>query len=206
MGHLYRPHRCLPSHTYSPSVAEIPQVLPQKCHLPVYQPSFGLVTAPLIFTSVVIDFRLLALQEGIQIHQYPDNWLICTPFKEECHEQIQKLLNLVRDLGFVVNLKKSELVLSLRFNFLGCHFLLDLALVKPTQDSWMKLQEMFRCLSFKSVISAMTLMSTVGLLASTEKMVKLGRMHMRLFQWHLKTHWKFLIPLDIPIPWNQKMI
>ena len=34
-------------------------------------------------------------------------------------------------------------------------------------------------------------MSTIGLLASTEKTVKLGRMHMRPFQWHLKTHWKY---------------
>ena len=49
-------------------------------------------------------------------------------------------------------------------------------------------------------------MSTIGLLASTEKTVKLGRMHRRPFQWHLKTHWKYPMPLDTPIPWNQKMI
>ena len=49
-------------------------------------------------------------------------------------------------------------------------------------------------------------MSTIGLLASTEKTVKLGRMHMRPFQWHLKTHWKYPMPLDTLIPWNQKMI
>ena len=77
--------------------------------------------------------------------------------------------------------------------------------MKPTQDRWTKLQ-MFHRLSMKSVISARTLMSTIGLLASTEKTVKLGRMHMRPFQWHLKTHWKYPMPLDTPIPWNQKMI
>ena len=43
-------------------------------------------------------------------------------------------------------------------------------------------------------------MSTIGLLASTEKTVKLGRIHMRPFQWHLKTHWKYPMPLDTPIP------
>ena len=37
-------------------------------------------------------------------------------------------------------------------------------------------------------------MSTIGLLASTENTVNLGRMHMRPFQRHLKTHWKFLMP------------
>ena len=29
---------------------------------------------------------------------------------------------------------------------------------------------------------------------------------MRPFQWHLKTHWKYPMPLDTLIPWNQKMI
>ena len=167
---------------------------------------FGLATAPLIFTSIVKEVRLLALQQGIRIHQYLDDWLIHAPSKEECHQQTQNLLNLIQELGFLVNHKKSELVPSQRFDFLGYHFLLDLGLVKPTQDRWMKLQDMFRRLSSKSVISARTLMSTIGLLASTEKTVKLGRMHMRPFQWHLKTHWKYPMPLDTPIPWNQKMI
>ena len=161
---------------------------------------FGLATAPLIFTSIVKEVRLLALQQGIRIHQYLDDWLICAPSKEECHQQTQKLLNLIQELGFLVNHKKSELVPSQRFDFLGYHFLLDLGLVKPTQDRWTKLQDMFRRLSSKSVISARTLMSTIKLLASTEKIVKLGRMHMRPFQWHLKNHWKYPMPLDTPIP------
>ena len=46
----------------------------------------------------------------------------------------------------------------------------------------------------------------IGLLESTEKTVKLGRMHMRPFQWHLKTHWKYPMPLDTPVTWNQRMI
>ena len=118
---------------------------------------FGLATAPLVFTSLVKEVKLLALQQGIRLHQYLDDWLIRAPSKEECHSQTQALLSLVKDLGFVVNLKKSELRPSQRFDFLGYHFLLDLALVRPTQDRWTKLQEMFQRLSKKSVISARTL-------------------------------------------------
>ena len=113
--------------------------------------------------------------------------MIRVPSEQECLTDT-KLLKLVKDLGFIVNLKKSELKPLQRFDFLGYYFLLDLALVKPTEDRWTKLQEMFHRLSMKSVISARTLMSTTGLLASTEKTVKLGRMHMR------------------PIPLNQKII
>ena len=83
---------------------------------------FGLATAPLIFTSIVKEVRLLALQQGIPIHQYLDDWLIRAPSKEECHKQTQKLLNLIQELGFLVNHKKSELVPSQRFDFLGYHF------------------------------------------------------------------------------------
>ena len=122
---------------------------------------FGLATAPLIFTSIVKEVKLIALQSGIRLHQYLD-WLIRAPSEQQCTVQTQKLLKLVKDLGFIVNLKKSELKPSQRFNFLGYHFLLDLALVKPTQDKWTKLQEMFHCLSLKYVISARTLMSTIG--------------------------------------------
>ena len=166
---------------------------------------FGLATAPLIFTGIIKLVKLIALQSGIRLHQYLDDWLIRAPSEQECRDQIQKLQKLEKDLGFIVNLKKSEFKPSQRFVFLGYHFSLDLALVKPTQDWWTKLQ-MFHRLSLKSVISARTLMSTIGLLASTEKTVKLGRMHMRPFQWHLKTQWKYPMPLDTPIPWNQKMI
>ena len=206
MGHIYRSHRCLLTHANLHPVSKISQVLFQRHHLPVHQPPLRASNRPLIFTSIVKEVKLIALESGIRLHQYLDDWLIRAPSEQQCTVQTQNLLKLVKDLGFIVNLKKSELKPSQRFDFLGYHFLLDLALVKPTQDRWTKLQEMFHRLSLKSVISARTLMSTIGLLASTEKTVKLGRMHMRPFQWHLKTHWKYPMPLDTLIPWNQKMI
>ena len=45
-------------------------------------------------------------------------------------------------------------------------------------------------------LTARCLMSLIGSLASTEKMVPEGRLHMRPFQFHLKEHWKFPQPLD----------
>ena len=201
MGYLYRSHRRIPACTYPYPLSKISQIPQQRRQSTLW---FGYSSSN--FTSLVKEVKLLALQQGIRLHQYLDDWLIRAPSNEECHAQTQALLSLVKDLGFVVNLKKSELHPSQRFDFLGYHFLLDVALVKPTQDRWTKLQEMFHRLSKRSVISARTLMSTIGLLASTGKTVKLGRMHRRPFQWYLKNHWKYLMPLDTPVPWNQKMI
>ena len=45
-------------------------------------------------------------------------------------------------------------------------------------------------------------MSLIGLLASTEKMVPEGRLHMRPFQFHLKEHWRYPQSLDNLLPWT----
>ena len=99
---------------------------------------FGLAIAPLIFTSVVKEVKQIALQSGIRLHQYLEDWLICTPPQNRSAWNRRK--KLVKDLGFIVNLKKSELRPSKRFDFLGYQFLLDFTLVKPWQERWTKLQ------------------------------------------------------------------
>ena len=166
---------------------------------------FGLATAPLVFTSLVKEVKLLALKQDIHLHQYLDDWLIRATSQPEAQENTTKLLSLVRSLGFIVNLKKSELTPQQRFDFIGYHFALDQGLVKPTKDRWSKIQNTFNAIATRSTLSARTLMSIIGLLASTEKTVKLGRIHMRPFQWHLKTHWRAPMPLNSPIPWTHRM-
>ena len=37
---------------------------------------FGLATAPLVFTNLVKEVKLIALQQEIRLHQYLDDWLI----------------------------------------------------------------------------------------------------------------------------------
>ena len=166
---------------------------------------FVLATAPLVFTSLVKEVKLMALQLDIRLHQYLDNWLIRVPCQAQALLNINRLLTLIHDLGFLVNTKKSELTPTQRFDFIEYHFLLDKALVGPTQVRWTKIQVTFHRTAKTYVISARTLMSIIGLLASTEKTVKLGSIHMGPFQWHLKIHWRFPMPLNSPIPWTQRM-
>ena len=46
-------------------------------------------------------------------------------------------------------------------------------------------------------------MLLIGLLASTEKMVPEGHLHMRPFQFHPKEHWRFPQSLDSLLPWTE---
>ena len=86
---------------------------------------------------------------------------------------------------------------------MGYEYHLDSALVKPTQERWLKLQDLILRLKSKRVLTARCLMSLIGLLASTEKMVPEGRLHMRPFQFHLKEHWRYPQSLDNLLLWTE---
>ena len=163
---------------------------------------FGLSTAPMEFTIVVKEVKLLAQNRGIRIHQYLDDWLVRAPSYQECLLHTQLLVNLCRDLGWVVNLDKSELIPKQVFNFVGYQYDLKTGRVRPTQDRWLAVQAKIRSLLESPQCRVRQWMSLIGLLTATEKQVHLGRLHMRPIQWHLKAQWKTPESLEkwIPVP------
>ena len=82
MGVIDRLIRRLPSHPHPPKLKEVPTVLPQVTGVPVHL-SFGLATAPQVFTMLVKEVKLIALTRGIRLHQYLDDWLIRAQSQEE---------------------------------------------------------------------------------------------------------------------------
>ena len=83
---------------------------------------------------------------------------------------------------------------------MGYEYHLDSALVKPTQERWLKLQDLILRLKSKHVLTARCLMLLIGLLA---KIVPEGFLHMRPFQFHLKEHWRYPQSLDSLLPWTE---
>ena len=164
---------------------------------------FGLATAPQVFTMIVKEVKLMALWRGLRLHQYLDDWLIRSQSQEEAQVNIQAVVDLTQSLGWIINQEKSELKPTQVFSFVGYEYHLDSALVKPTQERWLKLQDLILRLKSKHVLTARFLMSLIWLLASTEKMVLEGRLHMRPFQLHLKEHWRLPQSLDNLLPWTE---
>ena len=117
----------------------------------------------------------------------------------------QAVVDLTQSLGWIINLEKSELKPTQVFPFVGFEYHLDSALVKPTQERWLKLQDLILQLKSKCVLTSRCLMSLIGLLASTEKMVPEGCLHTRPFQFHLKEHWRYPQLLDSPVPWTDSI-
>ena len=149
---------------------------------------FGITTAPLEFTMVAKEVKLMALAQGIRIHQYIDDWLMRAKTKQECQENTHRLIHLVQSLGWIINFEKSDLIPTQKIDFLGYKFELRVMLVYPTQKKIDRLLEKTVSMLKATETSPRELMSLIGSMASMEKTVSLGRLHMRPLQWYLKTH------------------
>ena len=98
---------------------------------------------------------------------------------KECNRKggnckISRVLQLPVSSPQVSPKEKSELKPTQVFLFVGYEYHLDSALVKPTPERWLKLQDLILCLKSKHVLTVRCLMSLIGLLASKEKMVPEG--------------------------------
>ena len=151
---------------------------------------FGLSTVPMEFTVVAKEVKLMALQRGIRIHQYLDDWLVRATSHQTCLQHTQTLVTLCPELGWLVNKEKSELEPKQVFNFVGYQFDLGEGKVRPTPDRWQTLQDKILSILSGPVCPVWQFMSLIGLLTATEKQVRLGRLHVRPIQWHLKNNWR----------------
>ena len=149
---------------------------------------FSLSTAPLEFTVVAKEVKLMAIHRGIRIHQYLDDWLVRATSHQVCLQHTQDLLKVCQELGWLVNLEKSELEPKQIFNFVGYQFDLKAGRVRPTLDLWQNLQDKILEMQSQPVCPVRQFMSLIGLLTATEKQVHLGVLHMRPIQWHLKNN------------------
>ena len=154
MGVVDRPVRCLPSHSHPPKLKEVPKVFPQVTSVSVPLSPFGLGTAPQVFTMIIKKVKLMALSKGIRLHQYLDDWLIRAQSQEEAQINTQTVVDLTQSLGWIINQEKSELRPTQLFSFVGYEYHLHSAPVKPTQERWLKLQDLILRLESIDVLTA----------------------------------------------------
>ena len=132
----------------------------------------------------------MAIQKGIRIHQYLDNWLVRAKSHQACLQHTEDLGKICQKLGWLVNLEKSELEPKQIFNFVGYQFDLKASRVRPTPNRWQNPQDKILKLQSPPACPVRQFMPLIGLLTATEKQVHLGRLHMRPIQWYLKNNWR----------------
>ena len=121
----------------------------------------------------------MAQARGIRIHQYLDDWLLRVPCRATCLHHTQILLALCQELGWVVNMKKSELIPQQVFNFVSYQFDLLTGRVLPIQGWWSTLKQKLKFIRDQNCCTVRQFMSLIGLLTAAEKQVWSGRLHMR---------------------------
>ena len=193
----------LPTHPHPPKLKEIPKVLLQGSGVPVHLPPVRAGHSPPGLYNDRKGSETNGPLKRTQNSPIPGRLADQVPVSGGSPSEHTGSGRLTQSLGWIINQEKSELKPTQVFSFVGYENHLDSALVKPTQERWLKLQDLILRLKSKRVLTARCLMSLIGLLASTEKMVPEGRLHMRPFQFHLKEHWRYPQSLDNLLPWTE---
>ena len=94
-------------------------------------------------------------------------------------------------MGLLINYRKSAIVPTQEFVFLGYDFSLTTFLYFPPQKRMQKIWDLICEFIKRRGAQARIWQVLLGLLASSEKMVPLGRLHMREIHFSLRACWDF---------------
>ena len=97
--------------------------------------AFGPKTPPRVFTKVVSVVAAHLRMQNIRLAVYLYDWLALNAIRRLLLQDRQKILNLLSQLGFLVNAEKSQLVPTQDITYIGGRFLLAKGIVLPTLDN-----------------------------------------------------------------------
>ena len=105
--------------------------------------AIGQSTAPIEFTFIAKEVKLMDMHKGIRIKQYLHDWLVRARSHQVCLRHTQKLhvAEICQKLGWMANFEKSELDPKQVFVFVDYQFDLESGRVWPTSNWWQTLQQ-----------------------------------------------------------------
>ena len=164
---------------------------------------FGISLSPLIFSKLMDVIAAFLRQRAISVFPYLDDWLIKNLIHNRLITQTKICIQTIQSLGFLPNLKKSDLFPAQKFTFIGMEFLTQQNLVSVPADRVQNLILTIKKIMSAKHVSARTFLSLLGKLSAAADLVLLGRLHLRPLQMCLLSVWKpHILPLDHPISIN----
>ena len=95
---------------------------------------FGMSLSPLIFSKLMDVIAAFLRQRAISVFPYLDDWLIKNLIRNRLITQTRFCIQIIQSLGFLPNLKKSDLVPPQKFTFISMEFLTQQNLVRVPTD------------------------------------------------------------------------
>lgn len=117
---------------------------------------------------------------NIRLAAYLDDWFVVNQNKQMLMEDREKTLNLLINLGFIVNLEKSNLIPTQTITYIGAMFCLKEGIVRPTSER----------IKMESQATARDFLHLLVIMASCIELIPNARLFMRPIQLHLLFHWK----------------
>ena len=147
---------------------------------------FGLTSAPYVFTRVTKAFAKYVQTRGIPLLHYIDDFCHRQWSRSLCAGKTNLLVRLCRQWGWLVNLEKSDLTPSQDLIYIGIRFLLSigLALIPPARLS--KFMDWVVPFLTQESVPFKEWQCLLGLLNSMDRLIPLGRLHVRGIQSNLK--------------------
>ena len=147
MGHITELQRCIFSHPHKSHIQEVSKVSPKRPDLSIYGSSFWPGNGSL---GVHESGQGGEVDGTVQRYKDPTipRMAVCSepPCRSFAYRHTQILLALCCELGWVVNISKSELVPQQEFSFVGYCFDLCHGRVRPTPERWECLQQKIHAL------------------------------------------------------------
>ena len=163
---------------------------------------FGMSLIPWIFTKLMEVIAAHLHQLAISLFPYLDDRLIRDLIRNRPISDTIYCLQMVQNLGFIPNLKKSDLIPAQKFTFIGMEFLtqqnISQGTSRPSGSSYSEaLILTIKIFLSQTQVSTQTFLSLLGKLSAAADFILLGRLHLRPLQMCLLSVWKpHTLPLD----------
>ena len=152
---------------------------------------FGLTTAPRAFTKVLQPLLAFLRRQGIVLYAYLDDILVVASDPQSLVQAVHRTCLFLTDMGFIVNLKKSDLTPCQDLVYIGARFRTDLGMVFLPPPRRIAL---IACVQSFMVVGkyrrALLFLRLLGMMAACIDVVRYARLAMRPIQWFLKTRWQ----------------
>lgn len=142
---------------------------------------FGISSAPWLFTRLTSPITGFLHRRGIRYFSYLDDSLVANPLADMLSRQLAFVRRLLEQLGWIVNLPKSELTPSQNLKFIGGLFDTVKHRLYVPPDRWHKIQTMVaQVLSVNQTVHYWERL--IGLLVSAQDCTERGRLQLRPLQ------------------------
>ena len=134
MGCLHRLNRCIPTRVPMHHQSRKYLRFVHEDQVYTFRPYRSECPCPLIFSKLMDVIAAFLRQRAISVFPYLDDWLIKNVIRKRLITQTNFCIQTIKSLGFMPNLKKSDLFPAQKFTLIGMEFLTQQNLVKVPAD------------------------------------------------------------------------